>query len=75
MVMATEAVRELRTIHALLFPEQYPRGSEYHDPAHLYWWQDDAAPMYEWRAETIEWVATHVWDRLEALGAIRDDER
>ena len=31
------ADRVLVMLHAMLYPEQYPPGHEFHDPEHVYW--------------------------------------
>lgn len=50
-----------RELHALLFPEQYPPGDRYHDPDHPFWQgEPEEGEVFEWSAETIEWVVERV---------------
>lgn len=49
-------------LHAMLFPEHYPPGTDRHDPLHTFWDGRDAADVrpgetFQWSADTIEWVA------------------
>ena len=61
-------------IRALLFPELYPPGSEYHDPTHVYWDDElldmaarcEELPPHQWSSDEIEWVAELVQGVTEA---------
>ncbi len=52
-------------LHALLFPEEHPPGTPYHDPEHVYWQgQHLSEPAFQWSSETIVWVAEKVKKEL-----------
>jgi hypothetical protein len=64
-----------RELHAMLYPEKYPPGTEGHDAEHVYWdgvdlddkqeVADHCNDPFEWSADTVEWVADLVSTELE----------
>jgi hypothetical protein len=64
----------LLRMHQMLFPERYPRAAQ---PDHVFWDSHDesdcvstpelGAAVFEWSAETIEWVATMLERALRGI--------
>lgn len=52
---------------SMMYPERFPEGHELHDPDHMYWTSGGTGAegdVFEWSAETIEWVAAELEKHL-----------
>lgn len=49
-------------LEEMLWPERFPPGHERHDSDHVYWsgGEHEYESAFQWKADTIEWVAMEV---------------